>query len=63
MPEESAEAIAALLFGTAEYPGRSAAPSTRADRARLVRELMDSDRFRAALGRIASHYDGGHLPE
>jgi hypothetical protein len=24
---------------------------------------MHTDRFRAALGRIASHYDGGHLPE
>lgn len=62
MPEESAEAVAALLFGTAEFPGRGPAPSP-ADRARLVRELMDSDRFRAALGRIAASYDGGHLPE
>jgi FkbM family methyltransferase len=62
-PEQSAEAVAALLFGTAEHPGRSPIPSTSADRTRLIRELMDSDRFRAALGRIASHYDGGHLPE
>lgn len=63
MPEQSAEVIAALLFGTAEYPGRSTAPSPGTDHAQLIRELMDSDRFRAALGRIASHYDGGHLPE
>jgi FkbM family methyltransferase len=63
MPEESAEAVAALLFGTAEYPGRSPTPTTSADRTQLIRELMHTDRFRAALGRIASHYDGGHLPE
>jgi len=63
MSEESAEAIASLLFGTADYPGRSPALSPGMDRDQLIRRLMDSDRFRAALGRIASHYDGGHLPE
>ena len=62
-PDEPAGAIAALLFGTAEFPGVSPAASPGADRARLIRELIDSDRFRAALGRIAASYDGGHLPE
>ncbi|HXF53089.1 MAG TPA: FkbM family methyltransferase [Hyphomicrobiaceae bacterium] len=62
-PEESGEAVAAMLFGTAEHPGRSPAPSPGTNRDQLIRRLMDSDRFRAALGRIASHYDGGHLPQ
>ena len=46
---------ARLLYGTAEYP--RAAPAPAADMA----TLMQSDAFRAALGRIASAYDGGHL--
>lgn len=45
-----------LLVGTAEYPG---SPSAETDIARL----LQSDRVRAALGRIASAYDGGHLME
>jgi FkbM family methyltransferase len=63
MPDESAEAVAALLFGTAEFPGASPALPPGMDHNHLIRELMDSDRFRAALGRIAASYDGGHLPE
>ena len=44
-----------LLYGTAEYP--RAVPAAAAD----IAALMQSDAFRAALGRIASAYDGGHL--
>ena len=46
-----------LLFGSAEYPGPESASATD------VTRLMQSDRVRAALGRIASAYDGGHLME
>lgn len=49
-----------LLIGSCEYPGR-----TEAD-ARLptsIAALMQTDRFRAALGRIACTYDGGHIME
>lgn len=46
-----------LLFGSAEYPGPESASATD------VARQMQSDRFRAALGRIASAYDGGHLME
>ncbi len=51
----SAEALA-KLFGTAEYPGRAA-------QAADLTALIQSDRFRAALGRIACFYDGGHVVE
>ncbi|MFM9846855.1 MAG: FkbM family methyltransferase [Hyphomicrobiaceae bacterium] len=46
-----------LLIGSAEYPG----PQSASDAG--VAHLMQSDRVRAALGRIASFYDGGHLME
>ncbi len=51
-----------LLFGTADFPG----PSSRThgagpDLASHIDWLMNSDRFRAALGRIAAAYDGGHV--
>ncbi|NJO23537.1 MAG: FkbM family methyltransferase [Sphingomonadales bacterium] len=46
-----------LLVGSAEYPGPE--PASQKD---IVR-LMQSDLVRAALGRIASAYDGGHLME
>jgi FkbM family methyltransferase len=46
-----------LLLGSAEYPGPESAPATD------IARLMQSDRVRAALGRIASAYDGGHLME
>jgi FkbM family methyltransferase len=46
----------AALVGTAEFPRPAA---TAADLAALI----GSDRFRAALGRIACMYDGGHLLE
>lgn len=44
----------ALLLGSAEFPGRAAAPHALAD-------LLLDDRLRAALGRIACMYDGGHV--
>jgi hypothetical protein len=46
----------APLLGTAEFP-RAEEPA--AD----LEALIHTDRFRAALGRIASMYDGGHLLE
>ena len=52
-----------LLFGSADFPGPALQPDTSSDRAALYRRLMASDRFRAALGRIASAYDGGHIME
>ena len=45
------------LLGTAENPGRQPELADLADLAALLR----SDRFRAALGRIACMYDGGHI--
>lgn len=42
------------LLGQAEYPGNERQPDT-------VAQLFASDRFRAALGRIACMYDGGHI--
>jgi hypothetical protein len=42
------------LLGTAEHPGAAADPATLA-------ELLKGDRLRAALGRIACMYDGGHV--
>ncbi len=44
------------LLGTAENPGSEPTPKTMA-------ELLASDRFRPALGRIACMYDGGHIVE
>jgi FkbM family methyltransferase len=55
-PDQKPDALAAALFGSAEYPGAEATPDP-ADWA----ALMASDRFRAALGRIACTYDGGHI--
>jgi hypothetical protein len=52
-----------LLFGAAEYPGETPSIDASADPEQALATLMDSDRFRAALGRIASAYDGGHLME
>jgi FkbM family methyltransferase len=46
----------AALLGTAEFPRP---PEPAADLA----ALLQTDRFRAALGRIACMYDGGHLLE
>jgi hypothetical protein len=48
--------IAALL-GTAEFPRPPTPPP--ADLA----ALLETDQLRAALGRIACMYDGGHLIE
>jgi FkbM family methyltransferase len=59
---EAPDALARLLFGTAEYPGVSPRPGGK-DAADVYARLMDSDRFRSALARIASAYDGGHLME
>lgn len=50
---ESKAAVEALL-GRAEYPGRDTLPGT-------LGEALASDRFRAAFGRIACFYDGGHI--
>ena len=44
----------ARLLGKAEYPGREPVPQT-------ITALLASDRFRAALGRVACMYDGGHI--
>ncbi len=49
-------AVAASLIGLAEFPR---APSAATDLA----ELLKTDELRAALGRIACFYDGGHLLE
>lgn len=60
----SADALTALL-GTAEWPGatelgaRNPSSPAKSDLAALIA----SDRFRAALGRIACFYDGGHIVE
>jgi hypothetical protein len=51
-----------LLLGGAEYPGE-VPPLSGTDPSEALTDLMDSDAFRAALGRIASAYDGGHLME
>lgn len=48
-------AIIERLTGTAEWPGDVAPPQT------TIAALVDSDRFKAGLGRIACMYDGGHL--
>ena len=48
--------LAKLLIGSAEFP-RS--PSNETDLAKL----LDTDELRAALGRIACVYDGGHIME
>ncbi|MEQ1612294.1 MAG: FkbM family methyltransferase [Hyphomicrobiaceae bacterium] len=49
-----------LMIGSCEYPGNAEAdarlPST-------IESLLQTDRFLAALGRIACMYDGGHLME
>ncbi|MCL4766352.1 MAG: FkbM family methyltransferase [Hyphomicrobiaceae bacterium] len=50
-----------LLFGAAEFPGASPRPLPGMDRPAIYRHLMDSDRFRAALGRISAAYDGGYI--
>jgi FkbM family methyltransferase len=48
--------MARILFGTAEHPGPAPEHGPLA-------ALMRTDRFRAALGRIACAYDGGHIME
>lgn len=53
--------VARRWLGTAEFPGQTAPLRAEADLTKVLQDLMDSDRFRAALGRIASAYDGGHL--
>jgi FkbM family methyltransferase len=49
-------AARAQLLGRAEFPGRPPTPGT-------LSALLDSDAFRATLGRIACAYDGGHIME
>jgi FkbM family methyltransferase len=57
---DTAKAAAALL-GTAEYPGEY--PGPRAPATSDLDPLIADDRFRAALGRIACMYDGGHITD
>lgn len=52
----NSQAQRAAIAGMAEYPGSDVVSSALAD-------LIASDRFRAALGRIACFYDGGHIVE
>jgi FkbM family methyltransferase len=61
MGEADAENLTRLLYGAAEFPGNFPHPQPDMDQASLVRYLMNSDRFRAALGRISAAYDGGHI--
>ena len=56
-----AERVVQLLFGSADFPGPSPQPLPGMDRSTVFRRLMDSDRFRSALGRISAAYDGGHI--
>jgi len=56
--------IARLLFGHLGESGvTAAAPGSPASLRQAYREAMQSDLFRAALGRIASCYDGGQIME
>lgn len=57
----AADEAARLLFGAAELPGELPPPPPGITRAGAYRQLMATDRFRAALGRIAAAYDGGHI--
>ena len=50
-------AASTLLTGVAEFPGKE--PSASDD----IAGLLTTDRVRAAIGRIACMYDGGHLLE
>lgn len=59
--KEGAPDIERLLFGTAEFPDATGPRKGGTDPAQALAVLMNNDRFRAALGRIASAYDGGHL--
>jgi FkbM family methyltransferase len=76
LPSLAPELLASLLArglsatgkGDLTGPGLAAliagAPGAGASRPELALEaLLQSDQFRAALGRIASTYDGGHLME
>ncbi len=51
-------ALGRLLIGTCEYPGTAEADARLPE---TIDGLMRTDRFRAALGRIACTYDGGHI--
>lgn len=59
--KQSMPDLARLLFGIAEFPGESPRQEPGAVDDQAMATLMNSDAFRAALGRIASAYDGGHL--
>ena len=49
------------VFGGAEHSGQTTQTSDQVDHAAVLRDLMKNERFRAALGRIATAYDGGHI--
>jgi FkbM family methyltransferase len=55
--------IARLLFGKLAAKSALAKVSSPASLQQAYREAMQSDLFRAALGRIASCYDGGQIME
>jgi hypothetical protein len=61
---EDRRTIAQLLFGKLADAGIAATGSHRpATLRQTYRAAMDTDLFRAALGRIASAYDGGQIME
>jgi FkbM family methyltransferase len=59
------EALKALMLGNARLldPVAQTMPALREDQATNIAALMQTDAFRAALGRIACFHDGGHLIE
>jgi FkbM family methyltransferase len=62
-PEDRREA-SRLLFGKLGQSGVTVeGPQSPADLRQVYREAMHTDLFRAALGRIASCYDGGQIME
>lgn len=52
------DAARALMIGSMEYPGTT---ETDGELPTGIAALMTTDRVRAALGRIACTYDGGHI--
>ena len=56
--------LEALLRGKAEFPGQKGGQTHGSDPDIAgIAALLETDRVRAALGRIACMYDGGHLLE
>jgi FkbM family methyltransferase len=59
LPLKATDDLAEALAGTAEWPRASRGPTSSQD----LDTLLSRDDVRAALGRIACMYDGGHLLE